>query len=352
MPRVFDDFAWTRRARRCDDFDGGLRHLQTAMLNWRCFGIATVLFVICAATAGAQDWPARPVRLVANAAAGGAIDLVGRIIAEPLTKRLGTPVIVENRGGAGGVIGADYVAKSTPDGYTLLISSSSVVVAQALYKSVPYDVERAFLPISLVATTTTVLAARSGFPANSIAELIRFAKAAPGKFTFGTPGVGTTNHLGGELLKSMTGIDLVHVPFKGIGPAMNALAGGQIDLSFGSSLDLASRIRNGQIKALAVTNAMRSAALPDTPTIGETVSGFDVATWFGLFAPAGASAQIVAKLAGEISRLSSQHDLKSQFEKTGATLIARPPEELARTVREELPKWRRLIQRAGITAEQ
>ena len=150
----------------------------------------------------------------------------------------------------------------------------------------------------------------------------------------------------------MTGIDLVHVPFKGICPAMNALAGGQIDLSFGSSLDLAPRIRNGQIKALAVTNAMRSAALPDTPTIGETVPGFDVATWFRLFAPAGAFAQIVAKLAGEISRLSSQHDLKSQFEKTGATLIASPPEELARTVREELPEWRRLIQRAGITAEQ
>jgi tripartite-type tricarboxylate transporter receptor subunit TctC len=298
-----------------------------------------------------QVWPTQPIRLIVGAASGGGVDMIARTIAEPLTKRLGVSVVVDNRGGAGGNIAAEQVVRSAPDGYTLLVASNVVVISPAMYKSLSYNVERDLEPISLVATSASVLAAKPDFRPSTVPELIRAAKAAPGTITFGSSGIGTSNHLAGELLKALAGIDLVHVPFKGAGPALQSLLGGQIDLIIGTTLELAPRIRNGKVKGIAVTNALRSPALPDVPTIGESVPGYESTIWISLFAPVGMSRAIVTRLVNEVASLSNLADVKGRLENVGATLVASAPDVLARTLREDIPKWIRVTKQAGIVPE-
>jgi tripartite-type tricarboxylate transporter receptor subunit TctC len=323
-------------------------------MNVFCRTLAVTICIgtcLTAAQAQAQEWPTQPIRLIANAAAGGGVDLVARSIAEPLSRRLGVAVVVDNRGGAGGNIAAEQVARAAPDGYTLLLASSAIVISPAMYKTLSYSVEKDFAPISMVATSATALAARPDFGPSTIPELIKAAKAAPAKITFGSAGIGTTNHLAGELLKALAGIELVHVPFKGGGPAIQALIGGQIDLVVSSTLELAPRITSGKVKGIAVTNAVRSAVLPDLPTIAESLPGYECTIWFGLFAPAATPKQVVSKLASESVALARLDDVKARLTKVGATLVASDPEALARAVREDVPKWQRVTKQAGITPE-
>ncbi len=315
--------------------------------------IASAL-LLAAASGGAlaqQNWPTRPVKIVIPYVAGGPVDAAARAFGEPLAKHFGQNFYIDNKPGAGGNIGSDQVAKAAPDGYTLLLNTTAIAISPGYYKSLAYNVEKDLAPISLISTGATVLAASLKFPASNVADLIKMAKANPGKITFGSSGVGTTNHLSGELLKSLAGIDMLHVPFGGSAQALTSMIGGQTDLMFASSLDLAPRIKAGQIKGIAVTNALRTSALPDLQTIGETVPGYESTIWYGLFAPAAIPQDIVGKLSAQLVPLAAVPEIKAKFEGLGATFIASRPDVLAKTVREEIVKWKRVIQQAGIVPE-
>lgn len=299
----------------------------------------------------AANWPAKPVRIVIPFTAGGPLDSLTRAYTEPIVKKFGQHFLIDNRPGAGGNIGTDQVAKSSADGYTLLFTTTAITISPSYYKSLPYNVEKDLAPISLVCLSATVLGAGNRFPGNSVADLIKLAKANPGKITFGSSGVGTTNHLSGELLKSVAGIDILHVPFGGAAAALTSMVGGQTDLIFASSVELAPRIKAGQIKGLAVTNAQRSPALPDLPTIAETVPGYESTIWYGLFAPAATNKDIIAKLSAELVPQVNNPEVKAKFDSFGTILMVSRPEVLATKVRDEIAKWRKVIQTAGIVPE-
>lgn len=299
----------------------------------------------------AANWPAKPVRIVIPFTAGGPLDSLTRAYTEPMTKKLGQLFLIDNRPGAGGNIGTDQVAKSPADGYTLLFTTTAITISPSYYKSLPYNVEKDLAPVSLVCLSATVLGAGNKFPGNSVADLVKMAKANPGKITFGSSGVGTTNHLSGELLKSVAGIDILHVPFGGAAAALTSMVGGQTDLIFASSVELAPRIKSGQIKGLAVTNAQRSPALPDLPTIAETVPGYESTIWYGLFAPAATNKDIIAKLSAELVPQVNNPEVKAKFDSFGTILMVSRPEVLATKVRDEIAKWRKVIQTAGIVPE-
>ena len=298
-----------------------------------------------------QNWPTRPVKIIIPYAAPAPVDSALRILVEPLTKHFGQNFLIENRPGAGGNIGSDYVAKAAPDGYTLLLNSTAIVTSLVYNKKMSYNVEKDLTPISLMLTGDTVLGASNKFQPNNVPELIKLAKTNPGKITFGSSGTGTTNHLSGELLKFQTGIDLLHIPFSGSAQALISIMGGQTDLMFGSALDLAPRAKAGQIKALGVTNAQRSSALPDVSTIGEYVPGYESTVWYGLFGPAGISPDITNKLSLEMGALANVLDIKTRLESLNATFIGSRPDVLAKLVRDEIVKWRRVVQQAGLAGD-
>ena len=315
---------------------------------------ASLFALVVPALACAQNaasWPVKPVRIVIPYVAGGPVDAAARNFGEPLAKKFGQNFYIDNKPGAGGNIGSDQVAKAAPDGYSLLLNTTAIAISPSYYKKLAYDVEKDLAPISLISTGATVMAASLKFPANNVAELIKMAKANPGKITFGSSGVGTTNHLSGELLKALAGIDILHVPFGGSAQALTSMIGGQTDLMFASSLDLAARIKAGQIKGLAVTNAQRTPVLPDLQTIGETVSGYESTIWYGLYAPVATPKEIIAKLSVELVPLAKDPEIRAKFETLGATFIASRPEVLAKTTHDEIAKWRRVIQQAGIVPE-
>ena len=297
------------------------------------------------------NWPSKPVRIVIPFTAGGPLDALTRAYTDPMSRKFGQPFLIENKPGAGGNIGSDQVSKSAPDGYTFLFTTTAIAISPSYYKSLAYNVEKDLAPVSLVCLSATVLGAGNKFAGNTIADLIRLAKASPGKITFGSSGVGTTNHLSGELLKSLAGIDILHVPFGGAAAALTSMVGGQTDLIFASSVELASRIKAGQIKGLAVTNAQRTPALPDIPTIGETVPGYESTIWYGLFAPAAVSKDIIAKLSAELVPQVNNLEVKQKFDAFGTVLMVSRPEVLATKVRDEIAKWRKVIPAANIVPE-
>ena len=312
---------------------------------------AVVPGVFCAGAIAQQNWPNRPVKIVIPYAAGGPVDAAARAFSDPLAKHFGQNFLIENRPGAGGNIGSDYVAKAAPDGYTLLLNTTAIAISPGYYRKMAYNVEKDLAPISHIFTGATVLAASNKFAANSVPELIRMAKANPGRITFGSSGNGTTNHLSGELLKSHAGIDLLHVPFGGAAQALISMMGGQTDMMFASALELAPRAKAGQIKALAVTNAQRTSALPDVPTIGEAVPGYESTIWYGLFAPAAISPDIVGKLSSVLVPLANVPEIRTYFDSLGAVFVGSRPDALAKLVREEIVKWRRVMQQAGVAAD-
>ena len=298
--------------------------------------------------ARAESWPSRPIRLVIPYAAGGPVDVAARIVGDKLAERFRERVLLDNRPGAGGNIGADLVAKATPDGYTLLFTTSSISIAPNIYKSLPYDVLRDLAPISQILTQPTTLIALDDFAASTIPELIALARAQPGIITYASGGNGTTNHLSGEMLKALAGIDIVHVPYRGTAPAFSALIAGEVGMMFASTIESMPLIKAGRVKALAVTNAERSPLLPDLPTIGEFVPGYECTIWYGLWGPAGLPPEILTQLSDAILALAGQPEIKARFDQFGATLVASTPQAFARHLKAEVDRWAKLVAAAGI----
>jgi tripartite-type tricarboxylate transporter receptor subunit TctC len=300
-------------------------------------------------TAHAQAYPVKPVRIISPYPPGGLGDLLPRAIAAGLSEPLGQQVIVDNRPGASQIIGMQLAAKSPPDGYTLVFGSvTSLAINPSAHKNLPYDPVKDFAPIALCVTTPLFLVVHPSVPAKNVKELIALARAGPGQLLFGSGGNGSSNHLAGELFKSLAHVDLVHVPYKGAGPAMVDVMAGHIHLMFGAA-GLA-EARAGKVRVLGVTSAKRAGAAPQVPTIAESgVPGYEATIWFGLLAPAGTPASIVARLSNEIRNVLLQPKMREQFNTVEITPSS--PEEFASLIRREMPKWRKVIEGAKITME-
>ncbi len=319
-------------------------------LNRRAILVALSVLLI-GGTATAQDYPSRPVKIVVPFPAGGSNDIIARILAQKLGERTGQTFLIENRGGAGGNIGADAVATSEPDGYTLLLTAPPpLTINAALYKNLPYDPARAFAPVSLLASVPIVLAVHPSVEANNVMELIALAKAKPGTLNFGSSGNGATNHLAGELLKSMTGINIVHLPYRGAAPAMNDLIAGHIPMMFDNIPAVLPQVQGKAIKAIAVAGAKRAAALPDVPTVAESgVPGFEASAWFGLVAPAKTPAAVLAKLESEVDAILKMPDVQKRFTEIGAEPANISGAAFGQFLADETAKWTKIIQSSGAT---
>ena len=314
------------------------------------------VLIVCGAlmlggSAMAQTYPSRPVKIVVPFPAGGSNDIVARVLAQKLTERNGQSFFVENRGGAGGNIGAEAVASSEPDGYTLLLTAPPpLTINAALYKDMRYDPSGAFAPVALIASVPIVLVVHPSLGINSVQELIARAKAKPGTVFFGSSGNGSTNHLAGELLKSMTGIDIVHVPYKGAAPAMNDLVAGHIPMMFDNIPAVLPQVQAKTIKAIAVAGAKRASALPDVPTVAESgVPGFEASAWFGLVAPAKTPAPALAKLESEVDAILKMPDVQKRFTELGAEPANISGAAFGQFLAEETAKWTKIIQSSGAT---
>jgi tripartite-type tricarboxylate transporter receptor subunit TctC len=312
------------------------------------------LVLLCAliglSTSGAlaDDYPSHPIRLIVPFAPGGAVDPVARLIANPLGERLGKAVVIYDRGGAGGSIGMDEVAKAPADGYTLLLDHSGMTYMPGLYRTLPFDPVKDFAGIITAVAGFYVLAVNNDLPVKSVAELIAYAKANPGKLSYGSAGVGSTLHLAGELLKHATGIDIVHVPYKGAAPAATDLAGGQIPMMFGPATALLPLAKAGKIRALAVTSAKRSTLAPELPTMAETVPGFEVVGWYGLAAPAATPKDVIVKLNDDTNAVLKSPDLIAKMRDLSYEPIGDTPEEASARIKADVARWTKAIHDAGI----
>jgi tripartite-type tricarboxylate transporter receptor subunit TctC len=297
----------------------------------------------------AQAWPAKPVKLIVPFPAGGGTDAFARPLAAYLSQQLGQQFYIDNRGGAGGTIGAEIAAKSPPDGYTFLVGAVHHTIAESVYSKLPYSLERDLMPVTLVSIIPNVVVLSPKVPINSIAELIAFAKANPNKLNYGSAGNGTSHHLAPELFKTMTGVQLNHVPYKGAGPAMQDLIAGQVDLMFDGMGSSAPQIRGGKLKALAVTTATRSPAFPDVPTMQEAgVPGYEVTSWYGLWAPAGTPADIINRLQQEVAKAMLRPEIKEIWAAQGSGPGGNTPEQFDAFVRTEVVKWAKVVKDANI----
>jgi tripartite-type tricarboxylate transporter receptor subunit TctC len=314
--------------------------------------IAVLSLVVMAANTAAfaqSDYPNRPVRMIVPFPPGGPTDIVARPLAQKLTEALGQPVIIENKGGAGGTIGADSVAKSPPDGYTLLMGTvGTQAINVTLYPKLAYDPLKDLAPVALVAAAPVALVAHPSVAANSVAALLELAKSKPGTLTFGSAGSGTPGHLSGEIFKSMTGAKIEHVPYKGSAPAVQDLMGGQIQLMFDPVQSVLPHIKSGKIRALAVSSAKRAAILPDVPTIAEGgVAGYDTTAWWGVAAPAKTPMAVVNRLAAEIAKAVQSDELKARLQEIGIEALGLGPEEFAAFQKSEIAKWGKAVKESG-----
>ncbi len=300
--------------------------------------------------ARAQSWPTRPVRFVIPFAAGGPVELPARFLADRLTQTLGQPVLVEARPGAGGSLGVQAVLAAN-DGHTLLFTTSSVVILPALMRNPGFDPQQDLLPVSMVSDAPMALLARTDWPVRDLADLLAQARARPGHFSFGSSGAGSTTHLAGELLKVRAGIDLLHVPYRGAGQAVNALYAGDTDLLVTGLIETLRHVRDGRLRAIAVTSATRSPVLPDVPAIAELVPDYAMSIWYGIFAPRGTPPAVVERLARELAPQRSGNRLAEQMEASGAVLLLDGPAPLAARVAREVPQWKALVAAARITVE-
>lgn len=300
----------------------------------------------------AQDYPSRPVKIIVPFPAGGSNDIIARIVAQKLTERNGQTFLVENRGGAGGNIGAETVASAEPDGYTLLLTAPPpLTINGALYKKLPFDPAKAFAPVALIASVPIVLVVNPSVQAKNVGELIALAKAKPGTLNFGSSGIGSTNHLAGELLKSMAGVDIVHVPYRGAAPAMNDLLAGQIPFMFDNMPAVLPQVQGKAINAIAVAGAKRAEALPDVPTVADTVPGFEASSWFGLVAPAKTPAPALAKLSGELETILKMPDVKKRLAELGAEPGTVFGDAFGQFMTDETAKWGKLVKASGATVD-
>ena len=300
--------------------------------------------------AAAQSWPAKPVRLVVTFPSGGAPDILARLLSEKA--QLGQPVVVDNKPGAGGNIGADFVAKSAADGYTLVLGTVGThSINGALYEKMPYDMVKNFAPVSLIASAPNLLVVNNDVPVKTVPEFVAYLKANPDKLSFGSPGVGTSVHVSGELFKSMTGTKMTHVPYKGRQYAIPDLVGGSIQLMFDNMPSALPMAREGKIRAIAVTTAKRSSAAPEIPTVAESIPGFEATTWFALFAPAGTPRPVINRLHAEVLRVFRLPDVAERLKTLGLEAVLSSPEELAAYQASEIAKWTKVVKDSGARAE-
>jgi len=306
---------------------------------------------LCATAATAADWPVRPVSIVVPFPAGGTTDMLARSLAEQLSQRIGQTVIVENKPGAGATIGADYVAKAKPDGYTLLMGAVHHTIATSVYPSLSYDFQKDLTPVSPVAMVPNVLVINADrTPANSVAELVALAKQSSRELSYGSNGYGTAQHLIGTQFQTRTGTTLLHVPYKGSGPLTTDLLGGQIDMSFDTLATVLPHIRSGKLRALAMTTATRATALPDVPTLAEAgLDGFDIGTWFGVLAPANTPAAIVERLSRDITAIVTRDDFGQRMITAGADPMSSTPQAYAQRIDAETKRFAQLVKQHGIT---
>ena len=299
--------------------------------------------------AHAQPWPAKPVKMVVPFTAGGSTDTVARIMSEKLTTRLGQPVIVENKAGAGGALGSDFVAKAAPDGYTFLVgTSSTMAIAPWVYTKLPYNPTRDLAPVSLLGTADIIVVVHADVPVRNTKQLLDYARANPGKLTFASGGNGSISHLLGEYFKSMAKVDLLHVPYKGDAQMVTDLLGGQVNMAFGTAVAWLPHIKSGKVAAVAVTNPKRSTTMTDLPTLNESgVPGYEAVQWFGIAAPNGTPPEVIQRMYTEIKAILAMPEVQKRFVELGFDVVGSTPAEFTQFLRDENVKWKKIAEIAG-----
>ncbi|OZI34001.1 ABC transporter substrate-binding protein [Bordetella genomosp. 10] len=319
-----------------------------AISIWRA--ALAALALTASAAAAAADWPARPITLVVPYPPGGPTDIVGRVVAQGLGEELGQTIIIDNRSGAGGNIGAEMVAKSAPDGYTLLLATTAHAINMSLFANRTYDTRKSFAPVSLLTKGPLVIVARPDLPAHSVSELIALAKSRPGKLTFASSGNGQSTHLAAALFNSMAGTQMVHVPYRGSAPALTDVMGGQTDIMFDTMLSSMPFVHGGKLRAIAVTSARRSPAAPEVPTVAESgLAGYEATAWNGLMAPAGTPAPVVQRLSEALRKVLGRPDVQAKFSAQGFSAEWMTPPDFGRFVNDEVDKWAGVVRASGAT---
>lgn len=317
----------------------------------RC-GLLCVLFIAFTGIAYAQTYPVKQVRLIVPFPPGGGTDTLARIYGQKLGEAMGQQVIIDNRPGGGTNIGAELAAKAPPDGYTALMGNISHAINVTLYSKLNYDLAKDFAPVTLLASTPNILVVHPSVPVKSVKELVAFAKARPGQIDYASSGSGTSSHLAAELFSMMAGVKMTHIPYKGGGPAVIALTGGQVSVGFATTPSIIGHIKSGKMRGLAVTTAQRSPSTPDLPTIGEAgVAGYDAGTWYGLLVPAGTSKDIVTRLNAESIKVLKLPDVKERLDAAGFETLGTTPEQFATYIRTEIDKWGKVVKAAGVRAD-
>jgi tripartite-type tricarboxylate transporter receptor subunit TctC len=313
-------------------------------------GLMRLLALFALAMPGAlqaQGYPTRPVHLVVGYTPGGGVDFNARLLASKLSEYLGQQVIVDNKPGANTNIGSEFVAKSAPDGYTLLMNTSAIAINMSLYPKLSYDTLRDFAPVAIFSSSPNILVVNSSVPVSSVEQLLALARAKPGTLNYSTAGAGSTQHMSGELFKSRTRTDIVHIPYKGTAPALASLIGGDVDLSFANIPSINQHVKSGRLRPLASTAAKRSELMPEVPTLREAGIDIDVTVWYGLFAPSGTPRDIIDKLAGLVARAAHSPEIRQRLHEQGSEPVGNTPEEFSRMVRSEVGTWAEVIKSSG-----
>ncbi len=314
---------------------------------------SVVLVAACAiivpAQSLAQKFPEKPIRFIVPFPPGGGNDILARLLAPKMAEGLGQPVVIDNRAGAGGNIGTDLAAKSPPDGYTIVIASNQVTMNPALYAKLPFDIEKDFAPVALAASVPMVLAVNPSVPANNVRDLIALAKANPGKYNYSTPGAGTPQHIAFEVFNYAAGVKITHVPYKGTGPAVADLIGGQVQTAFGTMASVEQHIKAGKLRALAVATPKRSQAMANVPTVAESaLGGFDVSLWYSILAPAGTPAPIIARLSAEVAKALAAPEVRDRLVSQGFEISYLPPEQMNELMKRDIARWGKSLREIGL----
>ena len=325
----------------------------TRRKSWHyCLGAPLLLSLLFAPfSAHSQAFPLKPIRLIVPFQAGGGNDLLARIISQKFLEKWGQPVIVDNRPGAGGNVGADFVAKAAPDGYTLLLATNTLTMNPFVFARMPFDTQKDFAPVAMLATTPFYVVVNNNLPVKNIPELIAYAKANPGKLSYATPGIGTPHHLGAELFKSMTGTYMVHIPYKGSIPALTDVIGGQVQVMWATVNVALPMVTSGKVRGLAIAEPKRIASLKDVPVVAEAVPGYEVSAWYGIFAPAATPQAIVQQMSAELQHIFQQADVQARLLPLGYEMSIGSAEQVRATVASDLEKWGKLVKTVGIKLE-
>ena len=317
-----------------------------------CAAITACVAALSSPAAAADTYPSRPIRFIVPFPPGGGNDIVGRIVALKLAEGLGQQIVIDNRGGAGGTLGTDLTAKAPPDGYTMLVNNISLAVNHTLFRKLPYDTLKDLAPVALIGRQPNIVVVHPGVAARSMRELLELARAKPGELNYGSGGIGTASHLATEMLKLMAKIDMVHVPYKGLGPALTDLIGGRVHVIISTMASALPSIKSGKLRPLAVTTAQRSSFFPEVPTVGESgVKGYEFSTWYGLLVPAATPKGVIERLNAETRKALSSKLVTDQFAAQGLETAASTPQEFGSYLRSEIAKWRTVVQASGATAE-